>query len=478
MIPKHHDRPIRAGDVIPQDRSHGALEAQDVLGDLLPVLTAVQPAELNSTLTAIATALQGRGEKLGRLLVNLDRYLKIMNPHTSRLVNDIGKLGKVALEYNGVAPDIFASLKNLETGVKTVVQKRANLDQLLTVGTSTSNIVAGFLSDNRSRLIDVAGQSNKIFNLLAEYSPEYSCLFNGVQNLDEGASSAIYDHSIHLEITVDNTKFPNQGAYHVGNQPKIVRNYGPSCFGLPNHVTPKSDGIFQIPGKYRCLDDGARLTTDPCGARTAASRKPINPSIGSSAEDLVGERDRRATTAHHPEQGVGDGDTARRTAAARSQGGGQVRGLLAPLIKLIAFLLVTLVASYVLASTISNQSYGSTNSYKAIFSDVTGLTRATTCASPVCGWAVSTASRSSAAPVTRASRRSRSRCRRAVRCPRRSPPRCATATWSGSATSTSSAAPGRARRCSSPAARFRSPRPAPRSTSRCSSRVSNRCCRA
>lgn len=50
-----------------------------------------------------------------------------------------------------------------------------------------------------------------------------------------------------------------------------------------------------------------------------------------------------------------------------------MRGLLAPLIKLIAFLLVTSMATYVLAATITNASFGSANSYYAIFHDATGL---------------------------------------------------------------------------------------------------------
>lgn len=50
-----------------------------------------------------------------------------------------------------------------------------------------------------------------------------------------------------------------------------------------------------------------------------------------------------------------------------------MRGLLAPLIKLVAFLVITVLVTYVLAVTISNQSFGSVHSYKANFTDVTGL---------------------------------------------------------------------------------------------------------
>ena len=50
-----------------------------------------------------------------------------------------------------------------------------------------------------------------------------------------------------------------------------------------------------------------------------------------------------------------------------------MRGLLAPLIKLIAFLVVTSFATYVLAATIANTSYGDTTTYRADFTDASGL---------------------------------------------------------------------------------------------------------
>ncbi|HEV7193235.1 MAG TPA: MCE family protein [Jatrophihabitantaceae bacterium] len=51
-----------------------------------------------------------------------------------------------------------------------------------------------------------------------------------------------------------------------------------------------------------------------------------------------------------------------------------MRGLLSPLIKLVVFLIVTTFATYVLAATIANTSYGSTKTYHAVFTDVAGLT--------------------------------------------------------------------------------------------------------
>jgi virulence factor Mce-like protein len=52
---------------------------------------------------------------------------------------------------------------------------------------------------------------------------------------------------------------------------------------------------------------------------------------------------------------------------------GALRGLTAPLIKLVVFGLVTMLASYVLISTITNAGYGEQMVYRAQFSDVAGL---------------------------------------------------------------------------------------------------------
>ena len=52
-----------------------------------------------------------------------------------------------------------------------------------------------------------------------------------------------------------------------------------------------------------------------------------------------------------------------------------MRGLAAPLTKLTIFALVTILASYVLLTTITNQGYGSTKTYHAYFTDASGLVK-------------------------------------------------------------------------------------------------------
>lgn len=293
QIPGSPGPSIKAGDVIDQDRTKTALETQRVLGDLLPLLQAVKPAELNATLTAVAEALKGRGETLGKTLVNLDAYLKGLNPSVPQLVDDLKKLGDVAVAYNDAAPDLLATLDNLQTSARTVIDKQAALTTLLTTASDTSKVLGSFLADNQQRLIDVVDYSNNIYNLLDEFRPEYGCLFAGMKSLAVSATNAIQNNQINLSVTVDTS---NQGPYKPGEQPRLVTGLGPHCFGLPNPQKP-----FQIPSEFRCLNDGAALTADKCGSAKTASESQeavgsppetalvkslISGSYGSSAKDV------------------------------------------------------------------------------------------------------------------------------------------------------------------------------------------------
>ncbi len=63
---------LAAHSTIAQDRSADAIELEQVLDNVMPLLTAVQPQKLAATLNAVATALDGRGTELGTTLVQLD----------------------------------------------------------------------------------------------------------------------------------------------------------------------------------------------------------------------------------------------------------------------------------------------------------------------------------------------------------------------------------------------------------------------
>ncbi|HEX8095652.1 MCE family protein [Jatrophihabitans sp.] len=263
-------RPVRSGDTISAGRD--AIEVERVLDDLYPVLLALHPQDLKAMLTALATALQGRGKQLGDNLAAFNRYLLAFNPKVPTLVDDLDKLGQVASLYDDAAPDLLASLNNLQTTNQTITRRPQALDQLLTAATSTSNEIDSFLNADGNYLIELAASSSKILRVLADFSPEYPCLAQGLAGLEPRLEDTFGGKQPGLHITLE---FVNsRGKYVPGNEPRQVGGTA-QCYGLPHPAQP-------FPGIN--FPDGAP-PVGPTGPLPSADRAAYHASgVGSVAE--------------------------------------------------------------------------------------------------------------------------------------------------------------------------------------------------
>ncbi|HEX4723296.1 MAG TPA: MCE family protein [Pseudonocardiaceae bacterium] len=282
---------IASGAVIGQDRTTEGIEVERVLDDLMPVLQAVQPQKLSVTLTAIATALQGRGVQLGQTLSQLGQYVGQLNPQLPTLEHDLRALTTTANTYNQAAPNLIKALNDLTVTSQTIVNQQNNLVNLYaTLSTSADNL-DNFLAANKNNLIQVSSASLPTLDVLARYAPEYPCFLKQMANLVPVVDKAFGKGSdlpgLHatLEITV------NRGPYDSGTDaPSYSDNRGPRCYDL--HPTPSPFPQYAPDGP---IDDGsshpppARTTNDgllpPTNAQTILGTNP--QSAGSGGGDLA-----------------------------------------------------------------------------------------------------------------------------------------------------------------------------------------------
>lgn len=225
---------ISSGDVITQDRTAVGMELQKLMNDLLPLLRAVQPAKLNATLSAFATALEGRGDEIGGNLVRLERYLSKLNPHLPSMEEDIRRFADVTEIYGDAAPDLLRTLRNTVTTSKTLVEKQDALASVLTGTTTMAGTAEKFLDDNGERMITLGRVSRPTLALLARYSPEYPCLLKGLTQARPFAEETLANEELHITLEVA----PPRPAYKPGEEPDYSENAGPSCYGLPDPQRP------------------------------------------------------------------------------------------------------------------------------------------------------------------------------------------------------------------------------------------------
>ena len=223
---------LAEGDVITQDHSSTSIEIERVLGNVMPVLQAVRPEELATTLNSVSMALDGRGAQLGDTLVQLNDYLKRLNPSLPDMTHDLQALGDVSQTYSEAAPDLVQALSDLTTTTRTVVEQRRNLDQLYSTLTTTAQSTEQFLDANKDNLIGLEKTGRHELELMAKYSPEYPCLFGGladlVPRLDQsyGKGTDTPNQARYVEEIVHGV-----GKYEPGKDaPRYEDMRGPRCY--------------------------------------------------------------------------------------------------------------------------------------------------------------------------------------------------------------------------------------------------------
>ncbi len=233
-------RTLADGAVIPEDRSVAALEINQALNDLLPLLRTVQPGELNQTLTALATALTGRGEQLGRTIEQLDAYFRKINPHLPALQHDLEALAGVAATYDTAAGPLLEMLSNLTVTSRTVVERKEQLHAFLTDVTGAADTTKDLLARNETDIIRVNKVNRGVLELLARYSPEYPCFFRGYAGLIPRIHAALPDklpgsNRKNKSAAVVIEFVPSFPSYtYPLDLPEFKDTRGPNCYGLPN----------------------------------------------------------------------------------------------------------------------------------------------------------------------------------------------------------------------------------------------------
>jgi len=270
LVPTGRDtRPIRPGAVIGQDRSESGVALERVLDDALPLLQSIQPSKLAATLGALATALEGRGDRLGEDLEKLDGYLKQLNQEMPTIAEDVRRLATVLDTYDGALPDLLSILRDATVTASTVAQQRDQLAAFLADTTDTADATTLFLNRHGDQLIQLGDVSRPLLELLAAYAPEYPCLLRGLVALQPRVEQVFAGGRMHitLEITRDG------GKYEVGrDEPVYGAKNGPNCRGLPNPATPAPS----VP-----VNDGY----DYSGARSPVPKLPVGlsaPSMGTA----------------------------------------------------------------------------------------------------------------------------------------------------------------------------------------------------
>lgn len=229
------------------------VEVNTVFENLQSVVHAIDPAKLNSVLSAVAESLRGKGERIGEAITSANDLLLTVNPRMPTVQRDWQLFGQTAAAYSGAAEDILSILDSAATTGTTITTHAQALDNVLlsAIGFAQSgvNVVGG----NEQNLVRAMNILDPTTSLLLKYSPTYTCLFQGAQwFLEHGGRDAMGGNG--KSVIMDAAMLAGDDPYRFPDNLPLVNAKGgpggkPSCGSLP-------DVTKNFPVKYLVTDTG------------------------------------------------------------------------------------------------------------------------------------------------------------------------------------------------------------------------------
>jgi phospholipid/cholesterol/gamma-HCH transport system substrate-binding protein len=178
--------PLAAGAVI--QSLNVSTEVNTVFQNLTDVLQQIDPAKLNSVLSALADGLRGQGTTIGEATTAANQVLLAVNPRAETIRRDWRSLQGFSDTYSAAAQNILNLLNSAATTSVALTDNAANLDSLLVGLIGFSRSGTDLIGPNNDNLAVTVNTLESTTRLLLKYNPELTCTLVGAKVfLDNGA---------------------------------------------------------------------------------------------------------------------------------------------------------------------------------------------------------------------------------------------------------------------------------------------------
>lgn len=166
------------------DATSVTTEFDTLFDTLTSIAQKVDPVKVNLTLSAVAQALSGMGEKFGTSLLSGAAVLDDLNLRMPALRNDIQMLAALGDTYTHASPDLWDALDHAVTTARTLNSRQRDLNAALLAAAGLGDAGADVFGRSGPFFVRGAADLAPSGQLLDEYSPEIYCT---IHNFDEVA---------------------------------------------------------------------------------------------------------------------------------------------------------------------------------------------------------------------------------------------------------------------------------------------------
>lgn len=213
-------------DTIPVDTGPDAVAMYDVFTRMSSVLEEMEPQAMATALDALARALDGNGETIGRTIDRLASTTDQLTPALEEFISATPQFVTVMESLDAATPDIVGMLSSATEVSRAIVEHRGNLTETLSAATLLASSVDGFATPRRDTLITV---TDSLGTILATTGANPDGLYATLANAETfGAAGARVFSSGRFDITAVPT-FAGPLPYTAADCPTYGSISGANC---------------------------------------------------------------------------------------------------------------------------------------------------------------------------------------------------------------------------------------------------------
>lgn len=154
-------------------------EVNTVFQNLVDLLDRIEPARLNSVLSAYAEGLRGQGHRVGEAITATNQVLLELNPRAETIRRDWQSLRGFSDTYSSAAKNIMSVLDAASTTSATVTNNSGALDMLLLNAIGLSQTGITLFAPNKENFVQAVNDLEPTTALLLKYDPSFTCSITG-----------------------------------------------------------------------------------------------------------------------------------------------------------------------------------------------------------------------------------------------------------------------------------------------------------
>jgi phospholipid/cholesterol/gamma-HCH transport system substrate-binding protein len=274
------------GDAIAVDAGPDAVALYGIYTKMVDVLDHMQPQKMQTALTALGQALDGRGETVGRIVDRLGSASRTLGPAAEQFVGATPDFRSVMAALDTATPDVLATLTAATSVSQRMVDHGDQVAAMLGSAAGFASVAASFVGEQRDQIITVVDSTGTILATTAANPAGLVDTLSGAETF--GAAGARVFATGKFNITAVPT-FQGPLPYTASDCPRYGDEYGADCGG--------AQVLSAQPGRQAVVDVGReapvlnlleaglrenRATADPDAVPNPATVVMLGPMVRGS----------------------------------------------------------------------------------------------------------------------------------------------------------------------------------------------------